>query len=65
MLASGSVALDTGSAANCPATDQRGFPRPLGPHRDVGAVEGDGISSAISNSATQAGSAGRQARFQH
>lgn len=35
----GSPALNAGSNAGCPATDQRGFPRPVG-NCDIGAVEG-------------------------
>ena len=35
--AADSPALDY--AQGCPATDQRGFPRPLGPGCDVGAIE--------------------------
>ncbi|MBX2998626.1 MAG: hypothetical protein KF893_08975 [Caldilineaceae bacterium] len=37
MLMAGSPAIDY--AQNCPATDQRGFPRPIGAGCDVGAVE--------------------------
>jgi hypothetical protein len=35
----GSLALDAGNDSACPATDQRGVPRPQGPHCDVGPVE--------------------------
>jgi hypothetical protein len=35
----GSVAIDTGKDAGCPATDQRGIARPQGAHCDIGAVE--------------------------
>jgi hypothetical protein len=38
-LLPGSLAIDFGSAAFCPATDQRGVPRPQGPQCDVGAFE--------------------------
>jgi predicted outer membrane repeat protein len=37
MLREGSPAIDY--ALNCPATDQRGYPRPMGAGCDVGAVE--------------------------
>lgn len=43
----GSPAIDAGDPANCPATDQRGFPRPLdgdglnGPRCDMGAYEAE------------------------
>jgi hypothetical protein len=39
----GSAAVDTGNDGSCPATDQRGFARPQGPHCDLGAVESDRI----------------------
>jgi fibronectin-binding autotransporter adhesin len=35
-----SPAIDAGNAAVCPATDQRGVPRPAGSACDIGAVEG-------------------------
>jgi hypothetical protein len=38
-LQPGSPALDAGANASCPATDQRGLPRPQGPNCDIGAVE--------------------------
>ena len=38
----GSDAIDHGNPEACPATDQRGFPRPNGPFCDIGAVEGEG-----------------------
>jgi hypothetical protein len=38
-LPPGSPALDAGNDATCPATDQRGVPRPQGAHCDLGAVE--------------------------
>jgi hypothetical protein len=37
--AAGSPAIDAGADAACPATDQRGVPRPQGAHCDIGAVE--------------------------
>lgn len=39
-LAVGSPALDAGDDTVCPATDQRGVPRPQGSHCDIGAYEG-------------------------
>ncbi len=38
-LLDGSPAIDAGSAANCPPTDQRGVTRPQGPACDIGAFE--------------------------
>jgi CSLREA domain-containing protein len=38
-LMGGSAAIDAGSDALCPATDQRGVKRPLGLHCDIGAYE--------------------------
>jgi len=44
-LGAGSPAIDAGDPTNCPATDQRGFPRPIdgdgvdGPRCDMGAYE--------------------------
>ena len=35
-----SPAVDTGSLTDCPATDQRGVPRPVGARCDIGAFEG-------------------------
>jgi hypothetical protein len=37
--AAGSPVIDAGLDAACPATDQRGGPRPAGAHCDIGAVE--------------------------
>lgn len=37
--ASGSPAIDAGDNASCPATDQRGVPRPQGGGCDIGAIE--------------------------
>ena len=37
-LLAGSAAIDAGGDS-CPATDQRGVTRPIGPHCDIGAVE--------------------------
>lgn len=38
-LLSGSPAINNGSDANCPPTDQRGVARPQGAHCDIGAYE--------------------------
>ena len=38
-LLSGSPAIDAGDDATCTAKDQRGYPRPIGTHCDLGAVE--------------------------
>lgn len=35
----GSPAIDAGDNNSCPAFDQRGYPRPIGPACDVGAIE--------------------------
>ncbi|MGE5774931.1 MAG: choice-of-anchor Q domain-containing protein [Chloroflexota bacterium] len=40
-LGAGSSAIDTGDDASCPATDQRGVPRPQGSHCDIGAYEAE------------------------
>ena len=46
-LGPGSPAIDAGDPTNCPATDQRGFPRPIdgdginGPRCDIGAYEAE------------------------
>ena len=46
-LGAGSPAIDAGDPSNCPATDQRGFPRPVdgdginGPRCDMGAYEAE------------------------
>ena len=42
-LLTGSPAIDTGTNTGCPATDQRGFPRPVGFTCDIGAYEGAGV----------------------
>lgn len=39
LLAAGSIAVDTAREVDCPATDQRDLPRPIGAGCDVGAVE--------------------------
>ncbi len=38
-LLPGSSAIDAGDDTHCPATDQRGVPRPQGAHCDIGAIE--------------------------
>jgi uncharacterized protein DUF1565 len=42
-LLSGSPARNTGSNFYCPATDQRGVARPIGPLCDIGAFESDSL----------------------
>ena len=37
--AAGSPAVDAGDNSGCPAFDGRGYPRPIGPACDIGAVE--------------------------
>src|SRR5690606_23632283 len=46
-LLSGSPATDTGGAAVCPATDQRGAPRPQGAGCDIGAYEAGSAEMAV------------------
>ena len=64
-LLAGSPAIDAGTNEGCPATDQRGVPRPQGASCDIGAVErtvpsaGTPVVSAItSTGATLTASAG-------
>ena len=38
-LLPGSPAIDAGDDSLCPGTDQRGVPRPIGAHCDIGAFE--------------------------
>ncbi len=40
-LGAGSAAIDAATSAACPATDQRGVPRPFGAGCDIGAYEAD------------------------
>lgn len=53
-LGAGSPAIDAGDPATCPATDQRGFPRPIdgdgldGPRCDMGAFELELIETGFS-----------------
>ncbi|GAB4148425.1 MAG: hypothetical protein Fur0021_08240 [Candidatus Promineifilaceae bacterium] len=46
-LLPGSLAIDSGDNVNCPATDQRGVPRPQGAGCDRGAVEAVDIASRL------------------
>jgi predicted outer membrane repeat protein len=46
-LLTGSPAIDAGTDSGCPATDQRGRPRPLGESCDIGAVEYGEVLYAI------------------
>jgi CSLREA domain-containing protein len=43
----GSPAINAGDATGCPATDQRGIPRPFGPACDIGAVEYAGEGAGL------------------
>ncbi len=45
-LLTGSPAIDAGTNTGCPATDQRGFTRPVGASCDIGAYEA-GASAAV------------------
>ncbi|MDA0171763.1 hypothetical protein OJ998_21865 [Solirubrobacter taibaiensis] len=51
-LSTGSPALDLIPAGTCTATDQRGFPRPIGPACDAGAVEAGTPTPAITSPAS-------------
>ncbi|HTP02788.1 MAG TPA: choice-of-anchor Q domain-containing protein, partial [Anaerolineales bacterium] len=53
-LLAGSAAIDMGSDTGCPATDQRGIPRPQGPHCDMGAYEA-GVTVKIRSTGAQDG----------
>ena len=46
-LLTGSSAIDAGDDTVCPATDQRGVPRPQGAHCDIGAYEVDNTAPAV------------------
>ena len=46
-LNAGSPAIDAGDAASCPATDQRGVPRPQGNGCDIGAYERDAAAPTV------------------
>jgi CSLREA domain-containing protein/uncharacterized repeat protein (TIGR01451 family) len=50
----GSPAIDAGSNNGCPATDQRGVPRPQGAACDIGAFEVAAAGLSATNSATNA-----------
>jgi hypothetical protein len=58
-LAAGSAAIDAGDAAQCPATDQRGDPRPdvTGTACDVGAYESGAAGSPTASITTPANGA--------
>ncbi len=43
-LLPGSIAINTGNNAGCPATDQRGVTRPVGSTCDIGAFESNGFN---------------------
>jgi hypothetical protein len=45
-LSAGSLGIDAGDDANCPATDQRGVERPQGSGCDIGAYEYEELSTA-------------------
>ena len=53
----GSPAIDAGQALGCPATDQRGEPRPQGPACDIGAYEA-APPSAATGAASGVGTSG-------
>lgn len=46
-LLAGSLAIDAGTNAGCPATDQRGTTRPQGTQCDIGAYEGDSAPPTV------------------
>ena len=50
-LLEGSPAKDAADPTSCPAVDQRGFLRPVGPGCDIGAFEGDFLSFPLLTSA--------------
>ncbi|MGC1377452.1 MAG: choice-of-anchor Q domain-containing protein, partial [Anaerolineales bacterium] len=49
-LLAGSSAIDAGDDTVCPATDQRGVPRPQGAHCDIGAYEVDNTAPTVVSS---------------
>ncbi len=51
-LASGSPAIDAGDDAQCPAVDERGIPRPVGAHCDIGAFEFAAPPTLVTGAAT-------------
>jgi sugar lactone lactonase YvrE len=57
-LLAGSPAIDAGGAGGCPATDQRGVPRPIGSACDVGAFEYSNTSYSIQGQVQSYGSTG-------
>ncbi|MGE5251736.1 MAG: choice-of-anchor Q domain-containing protein, partial [Bacteroidota bacterium] len=46
-LGAGSAAIDSGSSAACPPTDQRGVKRPQGPQCDMGAYEMSSVTASL------------------
>jgi CSLREA domain-containing protein len=54
-LLPGSPAIDAGADAGCPATDQRGRPRPQGAHCDIGAYEAPSVTTLRSGGAQDGG----------
>jgi CSLREA domain-containing protein len=54
-LLPGSPAIDTGTDAGCPGTDQRGKPRPQGTHCDIGAYESPTVTTLRSGGAQDGG----------
>jgi hypothetical protein len=65
-LAALSPAVDAGADAGCPATDQRGVPRPQGTHCDVGAYEfqpGPTATTTTVSSAANPSAAGQAVTF--
>jgi CSLREA domain-containing protein len=50
-LLAGSPAIDAGTDAGCPATDQRGRPRPQGAHCDIGSYEAPTVTPFRSSGA--------------
>lgn len=53
-LGATSSALDAGDASACPATDQRGAPRPQGSGCDVGAYEADTTAPTVASNSISA-----------
>ncbi len=49
-LLTGSPAIDAGTNSGCPATDQRGFTRPVGASCDIGAYEAPPPGPSITKS---------------
>ncbi len=51
-LLPGSLAIDAGDDGYCPPTDQRGAPRPMGLHCDIGAYEAPGPLPPLTSTPT-------------